>query len=224
MDSVLYLIFALAYAVLLFWGIALIIRRRRVLLTDLVLLVVAALVYDNGVLAAGVLIGEGSALEAANALRFWMHAFVTPMLVVVGWHMMVRAGVRWAASAWAGAAAGVPAAALIAWELMIGVTRMDLVARSEYGAISYSNENAPEGPPIMALVVVAVLLLAGILVWVKSGWPWLTLASVVMLAGTAIPWSLPSGAVTNLFELLLLTGVIATVAFQDRTEPAPEPV
>ena len=223
MDSVLYLIFTIAYAVLLFWGIALIAKRRRMLVSDLALLVVAALVYDNAVLAVGVLAGEGAGLETANALRFWFHAFVTPMLVLVGWHVMVRAGVRWAASAWVGAAAVVLTIALIAWELVIGTTRMDLVARNEYGAISYSNENAPDGPPIMALIVVAVLLLSGILTWVKAGWPWLAVAAAVMVTGTSIPWSLPSGAVTNLFELLLLLGVVATIAFQDRTEPAPVP-
>ena len=223
MDSVLYLLFAIAYTVLLFWGIALIARRRRMLPSDLVLLVVLALVYDNAVLAAGVLIGEGPALELMNGLRFWFHAFVTPLLVLVGWHTGARTGARWARSGWTAATAGLLTAGLIVWELAVGTVGMELSLRDEYGALSYTNTNAPEGPPLMALVVVAVLLVAGILVWVKQRWPWLAVASVIMVAGTAIPWSLPSGAITNLFELMLLIGIVATVAFQDRTEPAPVP-
>src|SRR5690606_28244599 len=109
------------------------------------------------------------------------------------------------------------------YELIVGTLRMDLVVRNEYGAISYSNDDAPAGPPLMALVVVAVLLLAGIFTWVRMTWPWLAVVVVIMVIGTSIPWSLPSGAITNLFELVLLLGTVATVCYQDRTAAAADP-
>ncbi|WP_309129378.1 hypothetical protein [Microbacterium sp.] len=223
MDSILYLVFALAYAVLFFWMIALTLSRRRIIASDLAALVVAALVYDNAVLAVGALVGEGEGLRVANGLRFWMHAFATPLLVIVGWHAMSRAGIRWAARGWAAAAAVALSAVLIAWELATSTLRMELVAETEYGAVSYSDAAAPAGPPVMALIVVAVLLLAGILVWIRQKWPWLTVAAVVMVAGISIPLPVQSGAVTNAFELLLLIGVVATIGFQDGAEPAPAP-
>lgn len=50
---------------------------------NLPLLVVAGLVYDNGLLAAGHLIGTGPLLEGLNLARFWIHALVL-IVVVVG--------------------------------------------------------------------------------------------------------------------------------------------
>src|SRR5690606_41609155 len=113
--------------------------------------------------------------------------------------------------AWAGIAAGVLTAALVVYELIVGTLRMDLVARNEYGAISYSNDDAPAGPPLMALVVVAVLLLAGIFTWVRMTWPWLAVVAGLMVVGTSIPWSLASGAITHLVAPGLLLGAGGTV-------------
>src|SRR5690606_32957662 len=62
----------------------------------LLLVVAAALVLDNGVLAGGHLLGEGPLLEGLNLSRYWLHALVTPWLVVVAWGLLVNGGVRWA--------------------------------------------------------------------------------------------------------------------------------
>lgn len=216
MDTVLFLGFSAAYLLLLAWGIALVVGRGRVIVSDAVLLIFAALVYDNAVLGLGSFIGEGAGLEAANAARYLLHAFVTPLLVLVAWDMLRRAGVRWAKTTWALIAALVVTAALIAYEVVVGAASARLVAEREYGVLSYANENAPDGPPIMVLVVAAALLLAGVHLWKSQGWPWLCLATVLMVIGSAVPIPVPSGAVTNAFELILLIGVLATVAFQDR--------
>lgn len=216
MDSVLFLGFAAAYLALLIWGIALLVRRRRPVVSDLALLVVLGLVYDNTVLGLGSFIGEGATLEALNAPRYWLHAFLTPLLVVVSWDVLVRAGVRWARTTWAAVVAAVVTVALVVYEIIVGAAPAQLVAEREYGALSYANENAPEGPPVMVLVVAAALLLAGIYAWVRMRWPWLAVVTVLMVIGSAIPVPVPSAAITNAFELILLIGVLATIAFQDR--------
>lgn len=221
MDTVLFLGFSAAYLVLLAWGIVLVVRRRRVMVSDVALLVFAALVYDNAVLGLGSFVGEGAGLEAANAARYWLHALVTPLLVLVAWNVLVRAGVRWAKSRWATVVAVALTVALITYEIAVGAAPARLVAEREYGILSYANENAPDGPPIMVLVVAAALLLAGVYVWKRQGWAWLCVATVLMVLGSAVPIPLPSGAITNSFELILLIGVLATVAFQDRRERMP---
>ncbi|WP_144794237.1 hypothetical protein [Microbacterium paludicola] len=216
MDTVLFFGFSTAYVLLLIWGISLVVRRRRLITSDVVLLVIGGLVYDNAVLAIGSFIGEDPGLEAANAARYWLHALVTPLLVLAAWNMLIRAGARWAKSTWAAFAAFAVTAALIVYEIIVGAATAQLVANREYGVLSYSNENAPGGPPLMVLVIAAALLVAGAYVWKRERWPLLFLVTVVMVVGSAVPIPVPSGAITNLFELVLLVGVVATIMFQDR--------
>ncbi|WP_426186037.1 hypothetical protein [Microbacterium sp. TWP3-1-2b2] len=91
MDTFIFLGFAVAYLALLIWGISLVVARRRAVVSDLALLVVLGLVYDNTVIGLGTMIGEGAALEGLNSARYWMHALLTPLLVLVAWHVLIRA-------------------------------------------------------------------------------------------------------------------------------------
>src|SRR5690625_1809936 len=50
------------------------------------LIVTLGLVYDNGILAAGSLIGEGPLLENLNWARYVIHAFGTPLLFIYALH------------------------------------------------------------------------------------------------------------------------------------------
>lgn len=215
MDTVLFLGFAGAYALLLVWATVLVVRRRKLIISDLTMLVLAALVFDNAVLGLGSFIGEGETLKTLSGARYWLHAFMTPMLVLVAWNIMTRAGVRWAKNLGAAAAAFTVTAALIAYEVIVGVASADLVVEREFGILSYSNENAPGGPPLMVLVVAAALLFAGVYAWKRQRWIWLAVVTILMVIGSAIPFDIPSGAATNAFELLLLVGVIATIGFQN---------
>jgi len=223
MDSVIFLCFAAAYLALLIWGLSLLFQRRRAVVSDLALLVVLGLVYDNAVLGLGATIGEGAALEALNAARYWLHALLTPLLVLVAWHVLIRTGARWARTTWAAAVALGVTVALVIYEIIVGALPMQLVADQEYGAVSYNNENAPGGPPIMVLVVAAALLIAGVFAWVRMRWPWLTVVTVIMVVGSAIILPVPSAAIVNAFELILLIGVVATIAFQDRASAQSTP-
>ncbi|MGP6177131.1 hypothetical protein ACTU6U_07520 [Microbacterium sp. A196] len=217
MDSFIFLCFAIAYIALLVWGVALLFKRRRATASDLALLVVLGLVYDNTVIGLGAIIGEGAALEVLNSARYWLHALLTPLLVLVAWHVLRRTGLRWARTVWAAVVALGVTAALVIYEAIVGPLQMWLVADREYGALSYNNENAPDGPPIMVLIVALALLLAGTFAWVRTRWPWLTVVTVIMVAGSSITLPVPSTAIVNAFELILLIGIVATIAFQDRT-------
>jgi hypothetical protein len=216
MDSVIFLGFAFAYLALLVWGVSLTVLRRRATVSDLALLVILGLVYDNAVIGLGATIGESAVLEALNAARFWLHAFLTPLLVLVAWHVLIGTGIRWARSAWVAVVASAVTAALMIYEAIVGAVPIQLVVDREYGALSYNNENAPAGPPIMVLVVALALLTAGTFAWVRTRWPWLTVVTAIMVAGSAVTLPLPSAAIVNAFELILLIGIVATISFQDR--------
>lgn len=220
MDQVLYLAFAVAYAGLLIGGVVLTVRRGRPTASHLYLLVLLGLLYDNAVIGAGAMIGDGPLLLGLSVPRYWLHAFLTPLLVPVAWHVIVRTGARWASSTITRVVTGLVTVALVCYEVVVGAIGMHLVPQWEFGVLRYTNENAPPGPPLIVLVVAAALLVAGIVALKRDRWPWLLVGTVVMVIGSAVPIPVPSGAATNTFELILLITVLATVVHQDRRERA----
>jgi hypothetical protein len=162
-------------------------------------LVCAALAYDNGCIAVGTAIGEGSLLETLNAGRFWAHALITPLMVVVGWRL---ARLR------ATAALVALVAALIGYGVYTEIVMLRLAPERELGTLRYVNA-AAEGPPIAAIVTILVLIVLGAIIWRRQGRPWLLVGAVVMFvaaaAGTQLVW------LQNLGELALLTGLLVTL-------------
>lgn len=216
MDTVLFCCFAAAYLVLLVWGVSLARRHGWPTPANLPLLVLAGLVYDNVVIATGRWIGDGALLHGLNLARFWIHAFVTPVLVAWGLHALRRSGVRWAQASWFQVLAIGSAVALMVLEYLTEVRGLQIAPKREYGVLSYSNTAPADGPPVMVLVVAAVLIAVGIALWRRQRWPWLLVGALVMTIGSAVQLPVASGAITNAFELLLLSSVVATKAFQDR--------
>lgn len=70
LDTILFFGYFAAYLFLLIWGIQLAARYGWNDLSNVLLLVIIGLVYDNGVLAVGKFIGEGSLLENISSLGF----------------------------------------------------------------------------------------------------------------------------------------------------------
>lgn len=216
MDTALFLAFSLAYLMLLVWGVTLATRHGWWTPANLPLLVVAGLVYDNAIIGLGRWIGEGELLEAANVLRFWIHAFVTPVLVAWGLHTLRRAGFRWAQAAWYQVVSIAAVLVLVVIELFTEVRGLQIEPAWEYGVLSYGNAAPSGGPPVMVLVVAFVLLTVGAVLWWKRGWPWLFAGALLMTIGSAVEVPVDSGAVTNAFELTLIVSIMATKAHQDR--------
>lgn len=221
MDTVLFSCFAAAYLILFSLALHLF-KKRRIISAALLLPVIAGLVYDNGILAAGRFIGGGAALETLNAARFWLHALFTPLLVLYAWLTLKQAGVSWAQRAWFRLAAIALTVTLVVLEFLTEVRDLSLQPRWEYGTLSYTNAEPSGGSPLMVLVVSFVLLAASIVVWRKQGWVWFFVGSLVMIVGSAVQLPVASGAVTNLFELVLIVSLLATAWFQgssQRDEP-----
>ena len=216
MDPIIFLALAVAYLALLVWVITLAVRRGRLIVSDLAIAVLAALVYDNAVIGLGATIGEGPLLEGLNAVRFWLHGLCTPLMVA--WHMLVRAGIRWAAARGGLIGAVVLTLALVVYEIVVSATALDLEVGKEYGAVNYTNADSPPGPPLMVLVVAAALLVSGIGVLIRQKWWVLLVGTVLRTIGSAVEIPIESSAATNALELILLTSIVATIGFQDRRE------
>lgn len=207
MDTILYFFFTAAYIALFVWAIS---KQRSWNFMSFIYLVLLGLIYDNGIIAIGNFLGEGPLLENLSLLRFWSHAFLTPALVLFSWGALDHAGVEWAKKKAVFYGALVYTAALIAIEISLETWGIEVAAVTEYGALRYTSAEPSSGPPIMVLLVALVLIIAGFVIWRKTGWKWMLIGAVVMTIGSAVPIPIESSAATNAFELLLLTSLVWT--------------
>ncbi|WP_144121212.1 hypothetical protein [Catellatospora sichuanensis] len=189
----------------------------------LVAVICVGLAYDSGAVAIGRLLGFGSALEAVNAPRFWIHAVFTPLLIVAAAALAARLGVTALARRAVRIAGGVLVTALIALGVADDIIALRLEPRGYADTLRYGNA-ATAGPPIPAIVTMVVLVVIGVLVWRVARFPWLCLGALAMFAAAA------AGAahfwLGNVGELLLQLAVVATVARAARAgaDPAlPQP-
>ncbi|UQZ36488.1 hypothetical protein C2I18_24910 [Paenibacillus sp. PK3_47] len=207
MDSWIYLVITLFYAGLGVWGIMMCIRGEARLGYVALFAVTAALIWDNGVMAAGTTIGEGGLLESLNTARYWLHAFCTPLLVLASLDLIRWAGSTWAKTTIAKAIAWIFTAGLIVLELTTHTFSLQLKPMLEYGALRYVPANEESGPPVMVLLIMIPLLAAGITLWKRKVTAILFLGTALMLVGSMISLPVESSAITNVFELILIASL-----------------
>ncbi len=207
MDSFIFGFFALAYVFLLIWGLR---THKKWTFSSVIFFVVGALIYDNTIYALGILIGEGALLESLSLLRFWFHMLFTPTLILFSVMAMSEAGIEWAQKAWVVWLSVVYAIAALIVEYVTVLNGLTLEVSEEYGALSYSSAEEASGPPMMIILVLIALVIAGIMLWWKAKWPWMFVGTVIMTIGSAIPFDIGSNALTNAFELLLLFTLVWT--------------
>ena len=218
MTSTVFLLYALGHLALFGWALALLLRHRTPATVPL-LIVTFGLVYDNAVLAGGVLTGPGDLLERLSVPRFFMHAFGTPllMLTALGLVRRLRGGLTRS-----GFVAALVASLTIAM-MMVGVEAdllsLQLEAKQSAGVVSYGNA-ATQGPPIAPIVTIGVLIIAGVLVWREGGGPWLLLGAVAQFIAAAAGDAVVLAG--NLGELALLAGLVVTDDRLSRKTPQPE--
>ncbi|UOR13843.1 hypothetical protein [Halobacillus amylolyticus] len=213
MDTVLFTFLTIAYTILLVLAIK-VLRNYKVLSTLLLLPVIVGLIYENGIISTGRFIGKGPLLEGLNLARFWIHAFFTPLLVLYAWKTLEQAEVQWASKNWVRIFALLLTASLILMELFTVVIGLNIEASIEYGVLSYSSNEPSSGPPIMVLIVSVVLLVSSLIIWRRQEWIWFFIGSLLMIVGSAIQLPVDSGAITNFFELILISSLLGTAYFQ----------
>ncbi|MBD7970739.1 hypothetical protein [Paenibacillus gallinarum] len=217
MDFWIYSVITIAYIILLFFMFTHLSRSKQWFHYPILLVILAlGLAYDNGIIAAGNAIGEGKPLMILSSLRFWIHAFVTPGLVLVGYYILQRSGAAFASKAYIRISAWILTLALILYQIFAQtlheVKNLQLV--QEYGVLRYSAEGT-SGPPIMVIVVGLVLLIIGIILIFRQKWIWMFVGTALLFIGQLIPLPFESSAATNIFELILIISLWVTILFQD---------
>lgn len=206
MDPLLFGLFALAYIAILIWGL----RGLGKIASSVLLLTVLGLIYDNLILAVGHVIGEGTVLETLNYARFWIHALLTPTLILFSLFVLRDASIQFASKTW------VTVVFLVGWiaatvvEYLVELRGLELSVQESYGVLSYAASEVSSGPPPMILIILVFLLIASIVLTWKRNWWWMLIGTVVMAIGSAVPFNIGSDAATNAFELFLIITLMWT--------------
>ncbi|MFF2554496.1 hypothetical protein ACFVUS_26085 [Nocardia sp. NPDC058058] len=164
----------------------------------LVVLVGCGLAYDSAVFGGGALLGEGTALRVLSVLRFVGHVVLTPLLVVWAGDRVFRARAWWV---WP------TVLCLVVWGAVTDLLSLNLVPRTFGDTLRYTHA-VPAGPPIAALGVTVILLMAGVRLWRQRQWVWLLAGVLTLIAASAVAPIVPP--LGNAGEGALLIALVAT--------------
>ncbi len=206
MISTIFLVYAIGHLALFVGAMRLFLRHRHPSTVPL-LIVTFGLVYDNGILAAGQVIGHGATLENLSVPRYFMHAFGTPLLMLSALGLLVRSGLAIAKRPPIAAILASLTIAMIAIGVDADLVRLVLQAKQAGDLISYGN-GGKSGPPIAPIVTIFVLIGAGFLLWRRGAGAWLLIGSLVQFVAAALGDRVAWGG--NLGELALLASLVAT--------------
>lgn len=208
MELILYWLSAAVLLLLAIW-LGRLLAATRSLAALFTLIVTLGLVYDNGIIAAGSLIGEGPLLEALNWPRYVIHAFATPLLVIVPLDQASRAGLSWAGqSAWRVLLWGLTLL-LIAYGVIYELLPLSLVAEAENGVLSYAPAGGA-GFPVPAIATMVVLTVIGIILWSARSWPYLALGALLAFIGFGVAPALDFTVLGQIAEVVLIGGIALT--------------
>lgn len=178
----------------------------------LLLLVLVGLVYDNVIIATGRFMGAGQFLEQLSVGRFYIHALLTPTLMIFGVGMLRAAGVSWAQSKWVHGLVCLVTTLLIGLGAYFDIWLLELEPKISGDLLRYTHAGGVKIPPIPAIVTIIFLMAAGGVLWAKVGEKWLFIGSAVMFVAAALgmgEWFF----VGNFGEVALSFGAVACAQF-----------
>jgi len=186
--------------------------------------------FDNFTIGVGSTLGEGTLLKAMNYVRFLAHYIFLPMTFIAIGAMARQAGFVWARPKIVMGAFCLVATWFIVHDLWLFsqatfypscfadtlryTTHIaDYTACSPAAAIGAGVRIAP----VPAITLSNMLIVFGILLWLKIGWKWLALGTIGATAFFAVPYSVSGGIIGNIGEPIVSIAIVWTAAHISRT-------
>ncbi|WP_010097388.1 hypothetical protein [Ornithinibacillus scapharcae] len=212
MNTFVYFFLGFGYLFLLLWSISLTRKEKHLKLSNIILLVIIGLIYDNFIIALGSCIGEGSLLENLSYPRYWLHALFTPTLILFAWSICMEAEISLAKKTFVKVIAFLLTLCLIGYELFTSVIGIELSANWENGLLTYeSSSQSMNG--VMVIVVTTVLVGVGFILWRRLHFPWLFIGTLLMIFGSGIGLWMKDFPVMNILEFILLFSLVLAKRF-----------
>lgn len=217
MNHLSYLLLTAGYALLFLWGFMLLknenqFKREKTFDESFFLLfVLFALFYDNIIVLSGNWIGEGNTLESLSYIRYFLHAVITPTLILVIWKICFRLNVSFAKNHIVKLTAYALTFGLMLYELFVVVFPLELRATYENSMLQYEPTNGMQ--PFMVIVVMSVYAIAGYMFIHQFRFYSLFFGTVLMSAGSVLSiWF--DGILMNWLELVFMFTLLLTKRYQ----------
>jgi hypothetical protein len=199
--------------------------RQRDWVLLVTLLPMLALPYDTGVVALGSTLGEGDLLRRLSMPRLLWFYLTMPLLLLIAGGIARRADFAWAQSRGFVIGLGALTVGFLAfgWENIFSIPTLYPACFEDM--LRYVTTVTPEQActpgqagidvggqvPWAGLVGILGLLVVGVLLWWKRGWPWLTLGTIASSVLLGLP-NTPAGPLTTFYGDFLSLGSIVWTA------------
>ncbi len=225
MLSYIFLAYAVVHLGIWLWGWRLWAATGRPVALLLVLISGTLLFYDNFRIGIGRFVGEGELLYLLSIPAFAWHWTMLPLVVIAAGAIVRLAGFRWAASRLVMGSFCVVAVALSLHDIP-KIFSMQLYPACLADTLRYSTAVSAgqlcpggrviaggAGTALVAIITNAIVLIVGIVVWIKRRWPWMAVgAGLMFIAAGAFAGKPYSLVVANLGEICFTLGLIVTCA------------
>lgn len=212
METMLFFVLGFGYLILFIWGIMLSKKHGWRDWTNVILLVIIGLIYDNFIIAFGSFIGEGTTLENLSYGRFWLHALFTPTLILFAWSICFKSHLPWTKNMIWKSMAYLPTIGLILYELFTSVRGLELEPNWENGVLTYDSAGQSDAP-LMIILITVVLGIVGIIFIVKFRFYWLFFGILIMTSGSILGIWIQADSLMNILEFIFIVSLLLTKRF-----------
>src|SRR5690625_57749 len=212
MNTVLFFVLGFSYVLLFIWGLVFTKNLGLMNLTNVFLLVIFGLIYDNLILAFGKFIGEGNLLQSLSYVRFWLHALFTPTLILFAWKISYRTDTHWAKKKFWKALANILTIGLIFYELFSSAIGLKLEPTCNHGVLSYESAGQSNSP-LMVIIITLVLVIVGFNLIIEYRFFWLFIGTLIIISGAILSIWIKSFPIMNVIEYLFIVSLLLTMHF-----------
>jgi hypothetical protein len=184
--------------------------KRRSLSAFTLILPIAAVVWDNTIVALGAVIGDGALLAGLSWPRFIGHAIFTPIWIITAVGFAQRAGALRLRTQAVRIGQWVLYAVCVTAGFLRSVIFLEMIPATEGGLFYYRNGGSFPGPPVGSIVMLFVVLLCAIVLWRLIKSPWMFLGALFMLIVSMVPTETIGFVLSNSGEVAMAASLVAT--------------